>query len=120
MSRSVGSGKDFDIDISKPGGLSVLDRAYLSDRGQLPKGAKPLTEKERAKLQKEADSEDQEPNDIVENDGAESDESEEGYDDWSNDELKDEARNRELSGFSSLNHDELVDMLEADDEEVEA
>lgn len=39
------------------------------------------------------------------------------YTSWTKDELKDEARAREIEGFSKMNKEELVAALEADDAE---
>lgn len=44
------------------------------------------------------------------------DEEVEGYDTWSKEELKTEAKGRGLSGYSSLSKEELVSLLTEDDE----
>lgn len=39
------------------------------------------------------------------------------YEEWNKEDLKSEAKGRELSGYSKLTHEELVDLLKADDAE---
>lgn len=117
-----------EIDLSNPGSLSVEDRIYLMDRGQLPEGAQPVTQEERDSIEGDGSSQDL----IVENAGQDPSQEEGGqdsvtgesesgggtadYDSLTKDELTDEARRRELSGYSSMTKDELIELLEEDDQ----
>lgn len=68
------------------------------------------------------DDTDTETETAAEAEGAETQEEEEedSYADWTKAELKDEARAREIEGFSSMTKDELVAAIEADDAGEEA
>jgi hypothetical protein len=84
-----------DIDVSDPKALSLADRIYLQDRMLLPKGAKPVSNEERADLlEREQDSANADATDD------ERDLSQLAYVDWTKAELEEEidARNEGREG----------------------
>lgn len=90
------------VDVSNPEDLSVADRKYLQDRGQLPEGVEPVTD---AELNGEA------PDDSDQSPAATEDEP---YDDMSKADLQAECDARGLP--TSGNKDDLVARLVEDDE----
>lgn len=119
-----------EIDVSNPEDLDLLDRIYLSDRGRLPEGAEPPTAEELEEIKEEVYANQvgrtlvTDASGLV---GAEavnadepSEEEAEGeppYEEWTNEELKEEAKARGLSGYSKMNHEELAELLYEDDTE---